>query len=90
MKFSQHALVRSQNRALPPPIIDLLLDFGQSRRRGKADVHFLTRSGRAKLIEAIGSKAYGQIARKLDSYVVISDQGSVITVARRLRRIRRA
>jgi hypothetical protein len=88
-EISKHAAIRSQQRGIPPLLIDLLIQFGSTEPAGGgASKVFLDKTGRKRL------KAYaGQLAAALkphlDAYAVLSPDGQIITVAHRLERIRR-
>jgi hypothetical protein len=84
--FSQHALCRMQQRSTPAAAIAAVLAFGEARRRGHADVYFLSRRGRERAAEALGREHYDRIQKALDTYVVMGDTGEVITTAYRYRR----
>lgn len=89
MHLSQHASKRSQQRAISPLLIDLLLKFGTSYRAGDGTSKlFFDKTSRRQV------KAYaGPLARLLDEhldlYAVVDADSNVITVAHRLERIRR-
>lgn len=83
MYATQHATTRSQQRAIPPLVIDLLLDFGTREPAGDGTSKlFFDKPARRKV------KAYvGHIARLLeehvDVYAVIGADTCVITVGHR-------
>ena len=84
--FSKHAMHRSQQRAIPPFIVDLVLDYGKSARKHGADVYFLDNQGRKRIEQALGRKIYTRMIDQLDVYVVC--EGQVITVGHRTKRIK--
>ena len=49
----------------------------------------MDRRGRTALGKAIGESRYASLAGKLNVYVVVSDDGRVVTVGRRTKRRRR-
>ena len=76
--LTYHAAVRSQQRGIPPLIIDLVVSYGKMIQRRGASVYFLdklTRRNRKK----IGSIAYRRLDDLLDAYVVVADDGAVVT-----------
>ena len=83
-----HAQARLQQRAIPEEAVDILLAYGERRRRGGADVYFLTRSARQRCQVALGRKAYNKLSRSLDTYLVMSDDGQLITAAHRHHRLK--
>lgn len=89
MHLSRHASKRSQQRAIPPLLIDLLLKFGTSYSAGDGTSKvFFDKTSRRQV------KTYaGPLARLLDEhldlYAVVAADSTVITVAHRVERIRR-
>lgn len=84
--FSKHAMQRSQQRAIPPFIAELILDYGKSTRKHGADVYFLDNQGRKRIEHALGRKIYTRVMDQLDIYVVC--EGQVITIGHRTKRIK--
>jgi len=62
------------------------MDFGHFVRSHDADVVSFDKKGRKRPKKAIGHQAYQRFSSLLDVYAVVSDDGSVITVARSLKR----
>jgi len=85
---THHAQLRCQQRAIPAEAVDVLLAYGEYRRRGGADVYFLNRQARSRLLTALGPDRYRRLEKSLDSYLVIADDGMLITAAHRYRRLR--
>lgn len=87
MYMTGHAAVRSQQRAIPPMLIDLLMQFGARESAGDgASKMYFDKAARRKI------KAYaGPLARMLnehlDVYAVVSSENKVITTAHRTGRI---
>ena len=94
MHCTEHAQSRMQQRAVPPRVVEHVLDFGRvtrgpGRNGRRADVYFMDRRGRATLGRTIGEDRYASLEGKLNVYVVVGDDGRVVTVSRRTRRRRR-
>jgi hypothetical protein len=89
LDLSRHARVRQQERVVPRLVIDLLLEFGKVERSHSADRYFLDRKSRKELVKKLGGRAYEALRPLLNTYVVVSDGGEIVTVARRLKRFRR-
>lgn len=87
LPVSRHAAARLQSRAIREDIVDLLLAYGTRHRRHGADVYSLDRAGRARLLGDLGRQAYARLEARLDTYLVVSDDGVLITAAHRLRRL---
>ena len=87
MNMSKHACVRSQQRAIPPMLVDLLLQFGASENAGDgASKIFFDKSSRRRL-KAYAGPLSSVLEQHLDLYAVVSADDTVITVAHRLDRI---
>lgn len=83
VRFSDHARARMQQRGINPVIVFWLLDYGRVRRSRGADMYDLDKRARVRLRCAIGETEYRRCQKHLDVYVVIADDGIVITVAHR-------
>ena len=84
--LTQHAHKRSQQRGIPPFVMELIMDYGRCVRRHGADKHFLDKPSRRALKRDLGTKIYTRIEDQLNVYVVADK--NVITAAHRTKRIR--
>lgn len=84
---TRHGRVRRQQRSVAPLIVDWLIAYGRSIRRHGADVYFFDKAARRTLERDIGALAYRRLADQLDAYVVLSDDGAVITTGWRTERV---
>jgi hypothetical protein len=89
MNMTHHANVRSQQRAISPFIIDLLLQFGKSETTGGGVAKlFFDRKARKQIAVYAGPLA-GFLKEHLDSYAVVDCNMQIITVGHRTERIQR-
>lgn len=88
MEMTSHAQARIQQRGIPLEAIDAILSYGKRRRREGADIYFLDRRSRGRMARALGKKTYTRLERSLDSYLVVGDDGAIITAAHRLGRLK--
>lgn len=89
MNLTNHASARSQQRAIPPMMIDLLLQFGKSESAGAGVAKlFFDRKSRKRVAAYAGPLA-SLLDDHLDLYVVVGQDMLVITVGHRHERIRR-
>lgn len=89
MHTTHHAAVRIQQRAIPPLVVDLLLEFGSSEPSGDGTSKlYFDKPARRKVKNYAGPLA-GYLEQHLDVYAVVGADEKVITVAHRLDRIRR-
>jgi hypothetical protein len=87
--MTKHAAIRSQQRAIPPIVIDLLHQFGSVERSGPGTfMLFFDKAGRRRIRSYAGPLSR-PLEEHFDAYAVVSDGGSVITVGHRNRRVRR-
>lgn len=87
--MTTHSQVRSQQRGIPPMIIDLILQFGSTESAGDgARKMFFDKAARRRLHSYAGALA-PMLEEHLDSYAVVSQDDQVITVGHRTERIRR-
>ncbi len=89
LRETRHATVRRQGRGIPPFVIDLLLEQGACARHAGADVYYLDKAARRRLRRALGDRIHAALEAYLDAYVVLGDDGRVVTAAWRTRRLRR-
>jgi len=86
--YTHHAIARAQQRAVPPLVVNWLLDYGRARRHNGADVYFFDRRSRRRLEREVGGVALRRLDDLLDAYAVVADDGHVVTVGRRYRRLK--
>ncbi len=90
MSHTRHAEVRLQQRAIPPFIIELLERFGSEMRCGGADRLFFDKAAIKRLQRHIsGGRSLRHLERWRNVYIVIGDNGRLVTAARRTRRFTR-
>ena len=88
METTAHGQARLQQRAIPSEAVDALLAYGERRRRKGADIYFLDRKSRGRVAQALGSQRYRRIERALNTYLVIADNGGLVTAAHRHQRLK--
>lgn len=88
MNMTTHAQTRIQQRGIPAQAVDAILSYGRRKRHHGADVYFLDKPSRKRLAYSMGQKVYSKLERSLNSYLVVSDDGAIITAAHRLQRLK--
>ena len=88
LPLSRHARARSQQRSMRPQVIDTIVDHGTCIRVRGADSYAIDKAGRRRLKAELGDR-FREVEPWLNAFVVVSDDGRIITVARRTRRLRR-
>jgi len=89
MYLSEHASKRSQQRAIPPLVIDLLLKFGTSHSSGDGTSKLFFDKKSRRQVNAYAGPLARMFDEHLDLYAVVGADSTVITVAHRLERIHR-
>lgn len=90
MKLTKHAQQRSQQRGIPPIVMDLLTKFGREEWCGKGMVRYtMDKDTRRYLRSYAGKSVYAAIEPYLDCYTVVSeDADKIITAAHRFKRFK--
>lgn len=90
MKNTQHAMLRAQQRCIPP-MVDQLLDlYGQEEHDGHgAIILYLNKKSIKNMVRDLGRRPVSRLAEWFDTYKVKSTDGHTITVGHRTRRLRR-
>ncbi len=88
IQMSHHAATRQQQRGIPPLIMEWLSNYGACRHdhRG-AEVRYFDKQSRKALARDVGEEIVNRLSALLDTYAVISDSGTVITVGHRFKRV---
>ena len=86
MNTTKHAASRSQQRGIPPIIIDLLLQFGARQHAGDgAEICYFDRRARKHLHSYAGG-LISRLSEALDAYAVVAGD-KVVTVGLRYKHI---
>jgi hypothetical protein len=90
-RLSRHASQRLQQRAIPGLVVTLIHDHGSSTHSSEGtEVLFVDKAARKRIRQAVGGdRVYSLLERWLDSYLVLSAEGAIITAGHRHRRIKR-
>lgn len=82
---THHALVRQQQRGVPPLIRDWLLDFGEEQYDGHGGVlRYFSRNAIRKVERSVGKTPVARMSEYLRCYLVQSSHdGAVITLGKR-------
>lgn len=89
--ITKHCYERLQQRAIPDMIVGLLLDYGSRQRTHGADVLFVDKPARKAIRRALGGDRNMRLIEPfLNVKIIVGDDGTLVTAARRTRRIRRS
>ena len=89
MQLSRHANERSQQRAIAPMMIDLLIQFGSSENAGAGVSKLFFNKASRRRVSAYAGPLAGLLNEHLDVYAIVSSDMKVITVGHRQDRITR-
>jgi hypothetical protein len=91
VSFTEHAMTRSQQRGVPPLVVNWVRTFGHKEfDHHGAVTRYLDKAGKRRLTKEVGSQVIRQLEAYLDVYVVESaSDGGVITIGRRYKRVNR-
>lgn len=86
-----HAQERLQQRAIPPFVIELLEACGSTERCGRAERLIFDKAARRRLVRHLGGeRGLRMVEPWLHVYVILADDGHLVTAAHRRRRHRRS
>jgi hypothetical protein len=89
MDATRHASIRAQQRAIPPLVVDLLLQFGHRERAGDGAYKvYLDKLSRRRLDAHAGAVSRA-LNEHLDVYLIVGADERVVTMGHRSERIRR-
>ena len=87
---SRHAAIRCQQRGIPQLIIDWLITYGAVATDGRgASTHYFDHHARCRLSQDVGVRVVTLLGRLMDAYLVMSHDGTIITVGYRFKAIHR-
>jgi len=90
LPLSAHSRARLQQRAIPPLVVDLLMQFGSASRANGAERLMFDKSGIKRLRHHLGGdRGLKVVERWLNVYAVVGDNGLVVTAAHKRERFRR-
>ena len=87
--LSRHAQQRSQQRAIPPSVIEILWDYGvvENCKRG-LELLYLDKDGRTAAMKQMKKIGMLQSEQFLNAYLLESSDGNIVTVGHRTKRIK--
>ena len=87
--YTRHALVRMQQRRVPANIVDLLFAYGDEVRTRHGYILYCGKHARRRVARHHAPSSLSNLERYLSCYLIESDDGKVVTVGYRHKRIRR-
>ena len=89
MKMTQHAARRSQQRCIPPMMVELLQRFGTSQPAGDGTSRLYFDKAARRHVESFVGHMAGLFSEHMDLYAIVSADYEVITVAHLTKRVQR-
>lgn len=84
-----HGMARCQQRGVAQDALDLIVTYGREVRTHGASKFFLDRKSRHRLARIEDGAVLRRLDAKLNFYVVVADDGALVTAAPRRGRVRR-
>ena len=90
MNITTHAAIRSQQRGIPPLIMEWLDQFGEEYYDGHgAIIRRFTRASRREIERQCGRDLVSKLSQYFTAYIVENHDGTVITAGHLTKRINR-
>lgn len=90
LPMTRHASTRAQQRGLPPLIVEWLDSYGaRAHDRDGSEILYFDKISRRNLEKNVGSQVVERLLPLLDAYLVVADDGTVITLGWRHKRVPR-
>lgn len=86
--ITQHAVKRMQQRGIPERVLPLLFEYGEEEydHHGTMMLYFNKRA-RQRLVKALPHDELKCLQNALNAYVILDNDGAVVTVGHRTQRI---
>ncbi len=88
--LTQHAAARMQQRGIKAQTVEMLFQCGAKEYdHCGATIYYFDKPARQRLCRQYGAERFKKIDGQLDTYAVIAENGAVVTVGHRTKRINR-
>jgi hypothetical protein len=86
--ITYHANVRMQQRCIGASIVDYLLSFGEERLTNEgASIVYFDKGTKKKLFAQLDKNERIRLEHQINAYLILGDDGKVVTVVHRTRRL---
>ena len=86
--YTYHAEHRMNQRGIKQEAVDILLDYGREGFHHGAMTIYMDKGSHAEARRTLGAKSYAKIAKQLNIYLIIGDDGAIVTVGKRTCRLK--
>ncbi len=87
MNLTDHASARMQQRAFPRHVVEAIMQYGAGHIVQGAESIMLDRLA-LRMAAEVDNRLAIELERYCGAYVIVGDEGQVVTVARRKRRLK--
>ena len=87
IEITQHAQSRIRQRAIPPSVIEWLIDYGSSVNGDNCEIIYFDKKAKKMLSKELGKEIVKCISKFLNTYIVLSKDGAVITAGYRYKKL---
>lgn len=86
MQLTQHARVRSAQRSIPATVIETIFAYGKELPAPGQAVRIMLDETSISLAADGDTRKRSELERFRDTYLIVSETGQIVTIARRHRR----
>ena len=87
MNLTAHASARMQQRAFPRHVVEAIVQYGAGRIVRGAESLMLDKRA-LRMAAEVDNRLAIELERYCGAYVIVGDEGQIVTVARRKRRLK--
>jgi hypothetical protein len=91
VKITKHAQKRSQQKAIPNQVIELLLTYGEEEPAGNGAsiCRFQSRRTKKEIRRECRLTGFKNIEKYFRAYIIVSSDNKIVTVGHRIKRVKR-
>lgn len=80
MEISKHAKIRSQQRAIPASVIDLILEYGKPHKTTGNALRYEVEREKIPMLQSRLKRLIQKVEKIKNTAVLVADDGTIITV----------
>lgn len=86
IRLTRHAQARSQQRGIPPMLVDLLLNYGTAAQQDKGITTYYFDHAARRRVRSYAGPLAGLLEQHLDCYLLAEPDGAIVTIGHRYKR----